>query len=129
MEKKNVLVCVTGQLSCERLIIAGAKAAEAAGGQLFVLHVARSGDALFGYANEAEALEYLLSVSVAHDADMLVVRNDDVLGTIERQAREKSVGTLVAGRAAGYGGHDLLDDLSRRLLDVRFEIHWSAPEA
>ena len=34
MEKKNVLVCVTGQLSCERLIVAGARIAETSGGMV-----------------------------------------------------------------------------------------------
>lgn len=121
-ENKNVLVCVTGQLSCERLIIAGTRFAEMTKGQVFVLHVARSGNRVLGYVNEAEALEYLLSVSVSHGADMVVIKNDDVLGTIEHQAREHSVGTLVAGRAAGYNGHDLLDDLQERIPDVNFEI-------
>lgn len=117
MEKKNVLVCVTGQLSCERLIVAGARIAETSGGMVCVLHVARAGNRVLGYANEAEALEYLLSVSVAHGADMMVVKNDDVIGTIARQAREHNAGVLVAGRAADYKGWDMLDELKLRIPD------------
>lgn len=122
MEKKNALVCVTGQLSCERLIVAGARIAETSGGMVCVLHVARAGNRVLGYANEAEALEYLLSVSVAHGADMMVVKNDDVIGTIARQAREHNAGVLVAGRAADYKGWDMLDELKLRIPDVDFEI-------
>lgn len=122
MEKKNVLICVTGQLSCERLIIAGAKIAEKTQGQAYVLHVARTGKGVLGYANEPEALEYLLGVSVKHGADMVVIKSDDVLGTIERQARELNAGTLVSGRAANYAGWDLLDELRQRMPDVSFKI-------
>ena len=122
MDKKNVLVCVTGQLSCERLIVAGARLAGTTGGRVFVLHVARSGNHVLGYANEAEALEYLFGVSVEHGADMVVVKNDDVPGTIAQKATELDVGTLVAGRAAGYSGWDMLDELKLRIPEVDFEI-------
>ena len=122
MESRNVLVCVTGQLSCERLIVAGARFAAASEGTLYVLHVARAGNRVLGYANEAEALEYLLGVSVSHGADMMVIKNDDVIGTIARQAREHGVGVLVAGRAADYKGWDMLDELKLRIPDVEFEI-------
>lgn len=122
MEKKNVLVCVTGQFSCERLIVAGAKIAEHTGGLVYVLHVAQPGRGMLGYANVPEALEYLLGVSVKHGADMVVVRSDDVPGAIAAQARERSIGTLVSGRAANYSGWDLLDELKTRIPDVEFEI-------
>lgn len=122
MDKKNVLVCVTGQLSCERLIVAGARLAGTTGGRVFVLHVARSGNHVLGYANEAEALEYLFGVSVEHGADMVVVKNDDVQGTILQQVRDHDVGTLVAGRAEGYNGWDMLDELKLRIPEVDFEI-------
>ena len=87
-----------------------------------MLHVARAGNRVLGYANEAEALEYLLGVSVSHGADMMVIKNDDVIGTIARQAREHGVGVLVAGRAADYKGWDMLDELKLRIPDVEFEI-------
>lgn len=122
MKRKNVLVCVTGQLSCERLIIAGAQIAEATKGQLYVLHVSRMGRSMLGYANEPEALEYLLGVSIRHGADMLVVKSDDVQGTIEEKVRQLNIGTLVSGRAANYSGWDMLDELQTRLPGVEFEI-------
>jgi len=122
MENKNVLVCVTGQRSCERLIVSGAALAKKAGGELAVLHVARKGSHVLGSDNEAEALEYLLNVSVRHDADMLVVRSDDVQGVIEKQVKLKEIGTLVAGRSPKYNGWDLLDELKLRVPEVTFEI-------
>ena len=53
---------------------------------------------------------------------MMVVKNDDVIGTIARQAREHNAVVLVAGRAADYKGWDMLDELKLRIPDVDFEI-------
>ena len=118
----SVLVCVTGQKSCERLIRRGAELAEAAGVMLNVLHVVRPNGSVLGFVNEPEALEYLLRVSVEHGASMYVRRSDDVAAAIEYAAKAEAVTVIVAGRSANYSGRDLLDELARRLPDVRFEI-------
>ena len=118
----SVLVCVTGQRSCERLIVAGAELAKRENCPLVVMHVARSGSGVLGYRNEPEALEYLLKCSVAHGADMFVKKSDDVVGAIEAEARAREARIVVAGRAANYGGWDLLDELQGRLPGVQFEI-------
>lgn len=118
----SVLVCVTGQKSCERLIVTGAEIARREGVPLVVMHVARAGANVMGYKNEPEALEYLLKCSVSHGADMFVKKSDDVVGAIEAEARDRGASVIVAGRAANYGGWDLLDELKGRLPGVTFEI-------
>lgn len=118
----SVLVCVTGQKSCERLIVAGAEIARKENVPLNVLHVVRPGGNVLGFVNEPAALEYLLGVSVEHGASMYVRRSDDVIGSIEYAAKNEGVQALVAGRAANYNGWDLLDELKLRLPGVRFVI-------
>lgn len=118
----SVLVCVTGQKSCERLIVAGARIAQAEGVILNVLHVVRPDGNVLGFQNEPEALEYLLKVSVEHGASMYVRRSDDVIGSIEYAAKNEQAQVIVAGRAANYSGWDMLDELKLRLPGVRFEI-------
>lgn len=118
----SVLVCVTGQKSCERLILAGAGIAQAEGMILNVLHIVRPDGNVLGFVNEPEALEYLLKVSVEHGASMYVRRSDDVVGSIEYAAKNEGAKVIVAGRAANYQGWDLLDELKQRLPGVRFEI-------
>ena len=118
----SVLVCVTGQKSCERLIVAGAKIARAEGVILNVLHVVRPDGNVLGFVNEPEALEYLLKVSVENGASMYVRRSDDVIGSIEYAARNEAASVIVAGRPPSYGGWDMLDELKLRLPGVRFEI-------
>lgn len=122
MENGSVLVCVTDQKRCERLIVAGAEIAKETGARLVVLHVARPGGRMLEYESAPEALEYLLQVSVSHGADMVVVRSDDIVGTLEAQAKEQRAKVMVAGRADNYTGHDVLDDLSERLPEVEIKI-------
>ena len=123
MEKKHVLVCVTGQKTCERLITEGGRLAKELDAELSVVHVARKGTGLLGGAvAEAEALEYLFKVSTEHGADMTVRKAKDVVDAIEAEARRLNARVLVAGRAANYSGWDLLDELKGRLPDVDFEI-------
>ena len=118
----SVLVCVTGQKSCERLIVAGARIAREEGLPLNVLHVVRTGGSVLGFVNEPQALEYLLNVSVENGASMYVRRSDDVVSSIEYAAKNEGAKVIVAGRAASYQGWDLLDELKLRLPEVRFEI-------
>lgn len=122
MESFSVLVCVTDQKRCERLIVAGAEIAKETGARLVVIHVARPDGRMLEYESAPEALEYLLQVSVSHGADMVVVRSNDIVGKLEAQAREQRAKVLVAGRAENYTGHDVLDDLSERLPEVEIKI-------
>lgn len=118
----SILVCVTGQKSCERLIRRGAELAERDGVMLNVLHVVRPSGNVLGFVNEPQALEYLLRVSVEHGASMYVRRSDDVVGSIMTAARNEKVRIIVAGRARNYSGWDILDELKQKLPGVRFEI-------
>lgn len=122
MDNASVLVCVTDQKRCERLIVAGAAIARELGARTVVLHVARPGGKMLEYESAPEALEYLFEVSASHGADMVVIRSNDIVGTLEQQAREQHAKVLVAGRAENYTGHDVLDDLSERLDDVEIKI-------
>ena len=118
----SILVCVTGQKSCERLIRRGAELAEAAGVMLNVLHVVRTDGSVLGFVNEPEALEYLLRVSVENDASMYVRRSDNVAEAIETASRNEQVSVIVMGMSPGKKGTTLLDEVARRLPQVRLEI-------
>ena len=97
----HVLVCVTGQKTCEALILEGARIAEENDAQLSVLHVVKPGASLLGNATEGEALEYLFRIASEHDADMNMIRSDDVETTIARQVEKLGADVLVMGRTTG----------------------------
>lgn len=123
MEELSVLVCVTGQKSCHRLIQEGDRLAQDLNAQLCVLHVARPGDGLLGDAQkgEAEALEYLFEIAREHGAQMSVVRALDVIETIVQQAEKVNALVLVLG-SARKGRVSSIDGLHARLPDVQFHI-------
>lgn len=94
-----VLVCVTRQVSCERLIRRGAELASQAGLQLKVVHVAAPGANLLGNPKESEALDFLFTAAKRSGADLSVIRSDSVTDTICKIAREYKVSSIVLGES------------------------------
>ena len=117
----HVLVCVTGQKSCGRLIEEGARIAAEMGAELSVVHVAKKRDNFLGSASEAEALEHLFNISKNYDADMLLLRNDDVINTLASHARKVWARVVVIGGRPTRGGNHLTRALQNALpdLDIR----------
>lgn len=122
MEKKHVLVCVTGQKTCERLIAEGDRLAEELEAELSVVHVARQGMGLLGGAiAEAEALEYLFKVSSEHGADMTVIRSDQVVETLANHAHKVNAGVMVLG-SSRRTDRDVTKDMKARMPEMEFKI-------
>lgn len=117
----RVLVCVTGQKSCGRLIEEGARIALNLDAELSVVHVAKMGNNFLGSVSEAEALEYLFNISKSYDADMMLLRNDDVVNTIAGHARKVGACVVVIGSRPTKGGNHLTRSLQNALpdLDIR----------
>ena len=97
MDKLRVMVCVTGQVTCERLIREGARRAKELEAELSVVHVARPGAGVLGVPSEGEALEYLLRAATAYGAEMTVIHSDDAYRALVRRAREIRADLIVLG--------------------------------
>ncbi len=122
MEKKHVLVCVTGQKTCERLIAEGGRLAAETGAELSVVHVAKQGTGLLGgIVAEAEALEYLFKVSTEHGADMAVIRSEHVVETLANHAGKVGADLMVLGSSREVN-RDVTKDLKAHMPDMEFKI-------
>ena len=121
-KEPRVLVCVTGQKSCARLIHDGAEIAAEEGAALSVVHVAKLGSNFLGSASEAEALEYLFSISKSHNADMMLLRNDDVVRTIASHARRIGATVVVLGSDSNARQNRLSRELQNALPDVEVRV-------
>ncbi len=121
---KNVMVCVTQQKTCERLIKRGAELRDAHEGQLFVIHVAQEGWNFLGKSKEGDALEYLFEKSKAYGANLTVLRSNDVLNTLKDQVEKNNIDIIVMGEAGeDYEGNSMVSGLGKRLRkDVVFEV-------
>ena len=114
----KVLVCVTGQKTCDRLIQEGAAIAGQLDGKVSVVHVAAKGAAILGNHREGEALEYLFRAADEVGADMTVLRAEDVMDTLVDFAREQQVDCIVVGAGRGREGGDFAEQLRMRLPSV-----------
>ena len=118
---KNVMVCVTRQKMCERLIGFGEKLTE--GGNLYILHVAKNDGKFLGRDEDHEALEYLHEVAAARGASLTVLRSDHIKDTIAEQASEKDVTDIVVGGPQpGVSESDFLTALEKRVGNIA-EVH------
>ena len=121
----NVLICVTRQISCERLIRMGYDVSKKRGGKPHVIHVAPIGENFLGNPKEGEALDYLFDISKQVGAEMTVLRSNEVVEVLTDFSQKYNIGTMVLGESAstksGREG-EIIRQLKRRLRDVEFIV-------
>lgn len=122
MDKMHVLVCVTGQKTCEKLIDEGDRLAKEMDAELSVVHVAKQGAALLGgNITEAEALEYLFQISSEHGADMTVIRSNEVVNTLASHAKKVGAGLMVMGSPRKMR-RDITEEIRAIMPEMQFRI-------
>ena len=90
-----IMVCVTPQLSCQRLIEAGARIASEENLPLSVISVFKESNGL--NANEGGVLEELFQCTKKYNAKMDIFFNDSPALVIVVSAKKNNASTLVTG--------------------------------
>ncbi len=123
-DDQTVLVCVTGQKTCDRLIKTGAQLAAEIPAPLLVVHVAPAGAPLLGSSTQSDALNYLYSLSCEAGAEMAVLRAPDTLERLIQYAQEQHVAHIVlgAGRPDGPDRRDFAGTVRARLPHVQVHV-------
>ncbi|GFR36027.1 universal stress protein UspA [Thermobrachium celere] len=120
---KNIMVCVTQQKTCERLIKKGKELRDKIDGELHVVHVAREDENFLGNSKQADAIEYLYGISKSVGADMTVLRSNDVCAAITKFATENGVGHIILGEPPkGCQQESIVDLLKESMKDVNFYL-------
>lgn len=96
---KNVMVCVTQQKTCERLIRYGHDLLGRSKGELFIIHVAHYEFKFLGSSEEGEALEYLYGKALEYGANLTVVRSNHVLDTLADLVEKNKITHVVFGES------------------------------
>ncbi len=123
MDKNNrIMICVTRQRNCERLIQKGRSLVSEIGGELYVVHALKPGENYLGNPNEGEALEYLFQVSKEVGAEMNVLRSKNIVKTLTDFANEQQITTMILGATPESNANNLVQDLKRLLPSIRFII-------
>lgn len=97
MKAKNILVCITQQKTCERLIRNAAELRDEYKGNLFVIHVVKNDLNFLDNAREGEALEYLFGISKSVGANLSVLKSDEIALTIATFAGENKIDCIIMG--------------------------------
>lgn len=122
MDAKNILVCVTQQKTCERLIKKANELIKVYKGKLHVINVVRNDLNFLDSTRESEALEYLFGISKSIGADLTVLKSDDIAGTITQYANDNGIDCIILGQSpSGAKGNQLLKRL-KLLLKNDIEI-------
>ena len=117
----NILVCVTQQKTCERLIKKALEFSKT-GDSVFIIHVAKNSWSFLDNEKEGEALEYLFGISKAVGANLTVLRSDNIVDTIVEYARDNKINLLVMGDSKGdHSENHFYKSLKESLYDL--EIH------
>lgn len=97
--KANVMVCVTQQKTCDRLIQHGHDLSEELKGDLFIIHVAHYQFKFLGNSKEGEALEYLYEKAMEYGAQLTVVRSNNVEDTLNDLVKKYKITHIVLGES------------------------------
>ncbi len=113
---KNVMVCVTQQKTCDRLIKQGADFLGDEEGELFVIHVAKYGFNFLGNSKEGEALEYLFEKSKEYGANLTVIRSNDVPKTLMDLTEKNKITHIVLGESSETNQkNDVVKNLMKKI--------------
>lgn len=98
MKKEKIMVCVTEQKTCERLIQKGIELSEGQDTEIFVLHIAIRDVKVIEDPKSAEALEYLFEKSKAYGASISIIKSDNIKDTLLKFVVDHSIDHIIMGQ-------------------------------
>lgn len=96
---ETIMVCVTKQKTCQRLIDYGKGLMTSPEDSMHIIHVAESDYNFLGDTEEHRALEYLYEKAREAGAELTVLKSDDVVGTLVQIVEQNDITKVVAGAA------------------------------
>ncbi|MFV0518008.1 MAG: universal stress protein [Aminipila sp.] len=119
---KNVMVCVTQQKTCERLIKYGCEFLGNDEGELFIIHVAHYQFKFLGNNQEGEALEYLYEKALEYGANLTVVRSNHVVDTLVDLVAKNEISHVILGESGETSNQDNLISLLNNRIKGKAEL-------
>jgi K+-sensing histidine kinase KdpD len=117
----SILVCVTQQKACERLIRAAAELKKD-GGDLYVIHVSKDKWNFVDNARDGEVLEYLFTLSKSYGAELTILNSDKIPETIAQYAQHYGIEVIVIGEGPDGKQSTFIKRLSSHLKDTDTRI-------
>lgn len=95
----KILVCVTQQKTCEKLIYKAKELTNNKDDDLHILHVAKNNLKFLDNEHESEALNYLFNISKKVGADLMVLKSDDIEAAISNYAKKNNINCVILGES------------------------------
>ncbi len=96
---RRIMVCVTQQKSCERLIQRGSELAHDKHDKVYAIHIVKENWQYFGQLSEPDAMEYLYQKAKTYGAELYVFKASDIENTLSNFAKESRIDTIVMGES------------------------------
>lgn len=120
---KRILVCVTQQKTCERLIKKASQIAVIDKSDLFVIHVAKDSWNFLDNKKEGEALEYLFAISKSVGANLSVLKSDDIVKTITQYVNDNKIDCVIMGESPGdHKENNFYNELKFSLNNIELKV-------
>ena len=119
---KNVMVCVTQQKTCDRLIRYGHEVLNGQEGELFIFHVAPKDFKILGSSEEGEALDYLYGKAIEYGANLTVVRSNNILETLVDLVDKNQITHVILGQSGQVKNEDNLINRFREKICQQAEL-------
>lgn len=120
-QKKSIMVCVTNQKSCERLISHG-KDRQAENSELYIVHCVHTGQNFMNSVFESDAVEYLFTAAQIAGAQLSLLRADNVDDALVDFASQNNVDIIIMGASPSGSENNIVMRLQRRLPSVEFDV-------
>lgn len=98
MNAEKIMVCITEQKTCERLIQKGLELSQGKNTEIYVLHIAIKDVKVIEDDQSAEALEYLFEKSKTYGASVSVIKSDNIKDTLINFAIDHSINHIILGQ-------------------------------
>lgn len=121
---KRIMVCVTQQKSCERLIDFGVNLVTSEADELHVIHVVKENWKYFGQLEEKDALDYLFEVSKSKNAMLTVTKAKDIEKALSEFAVKHKITDIIMGESfEGSEQQNMIKRLQEKMnIPVKFLV-------
>lgn len=121
---KKIMICVTQQKSCDRLIEKASKLKKNKNDELIVIHIVKENWKYFGKLKEADALEFLFDSAKEYGALLKVIKAKDIESTLAIYAEKEKIDVIVMGESFEPNKQqNMIERLQNKTKkDIKFEI-------
>lgn len=118
----NIMVCVTSQKNCDRLIDYGRNLLTDDDCNLLIIHIAHYEFTLMGKSEEGDALEYLYEKALENGANLTVVRSNNIVSTLVDMCQKNNIDQLVLGETKEMMSHNVVNGLKGKLAESMINV-------